>query len=76
LAKISAEKEVIRIRAEASLERLRSELESKVLEARALKEHPELLKVLQIEMIRGLAAGGARVSLGLDGQGVKSLMDV
>lgn len=76
IAKINAEKEMIRMRAEAELEKVRAELESKTMEAEALKENPELLKILQIEMIKGLASRGATIYLGLDGKTTKSLIDL
>lgn len=76
LAKINAEKEMIQMRAEAQLAKLKTELESKKLEAEALKENPELLKILQVEMLKGLAQGGAKIVIGLDSERLKSLTDL
>lgn len=76
LARINAEAEVIRLRAEAELTKMRHELDAKKLEAQALREQPELLKVLQLEMVRTLAQGGAKVYIGLGSAQAKDLVEL
>ncbi|MEM7147080.1 MAG: SPFH domain-containing protein [Verrucomicrobiota bacterium] len=74
--KINAEKEMIRVSADAELEKFRSELEMKTKEAEALKAHPELLKILQLQMLKEFAGNGARLVLGLDGETVKTATEL
>ena len=65
LQRLQSEKERIRLTADAEREKLKLELESAVDEARALVEHPELLKLRQLEVLRGMAKDGAKFVMGL-----------
>ncbi|PHN07144.1 SPFH domain-containing protein [Flavilitoribacter nigricans] len=56
LRRLEAEKEEVRLRAETEREKLRAELESELETARAVAEHPELIKLKQLEVLRELAA--------------------
>ena len=76
MAKIKTEKEMIRVRAETQLEKFRIELEMKTAEANALKDNPELLKIMQLQMLQSLAKGGAKIILGLDGENLRSATEI
>lgn len=76
IARIQTEKEMIRVKADSELEKFRKELEMKTAEANALRDNPELLKLMQIQMIQGLAAAGAKIVIGLDGETVRSTTEL
>ena len=67
---------MIQVQAEAQLERFKADLEMKRTEAEAIKENPELLKLLQIEMLKGLATGGAKIVIGLSDDNIKSATEL
>ena len=68
LQRLQSEKERIRLTSEAEREKLRLELEAAVEQAKALVDHPELLKLRQLEALRGMARDGARFVVGLNAQ--------
>lgn len=76
MARIQAEKEMARANAEAKTEQFRAELSSLEQEAAALRQHPELLKILQLQTLRSLAGSGARIAIGLDGAALRSAIEM
>lgn len=58
LRRLEAEKERVKLTAEAEAEKLRLALQSQVDEARALAEHPELVRLKQLETLKELARSG------------------
>ena len=74
LQRLHSEKERIRLTAEAEQERLKLELASAVQQAQALVEHPELLKLRQLEALRAMAKDGAKFVIGLDASGLTGVI--
>ncbi|MEM7345682.1 MAG: slipin family protein [Chloroflexota bacterium] len=70
-ARLEAEKERIRMSAEAELERTRLKIQADTEEAKALAEHPQLLRLRELQALEQMAKAGAHFSIGLDGEGVK-----
>lgn len=56
LRQLEAEKEEVRLRAETEREKLRTALQGELEAAKAVADHPELLKLKQLEVLRQLAA--------------------
>jgi len=65
-AKLEAERERVRITAEAERERVKLKLDADVDEAKALAQHPPLLKLRQLETLQQMARSGGRFIIGLD----------
>ena len=76
VAKIKTEKELMLVRTQASLDRFKSELEMKTVEAEALKTNPELLRIMQLQTLQSLASAGAKVAIGLDGEALRSAVEI
>ena len=68
LRRLDSEKERVRIEAEAEMGRLKLQLQSDLEQAEALRSHPELLKLRQIEALRSMASNGGRFVVGLKGE--------
>lgn len=66
LRRLEAEKERVKLTAEAEAEKLRLALQSQVDEARALAEHPELVRLKQLETLKEMARSGAKFVWGVD----------
>jgi regulator of protease activity HflC (stomatin/prohibitin superfamily) len=62
---LMAQKEAVRLTAEADAERQRLVLESRLEQAKALKKHPELMKLTELETLQAMAAAGAEFTIGL-----------
>lgn len=75
LRQIEIERERRRLDAESERERLAVRLEAEIREAEALREHPELLQVRQIEALAAMAKSGARFVIGLDGKKLGLMLD-
>lgn len=74
LQKLQSEKERIRLTADAEREKLKLELASAVEEAKALVEHPELLKLRQLEALRAMAKDGTKFVMGLNANGLSTAL--
>jgi regulator of protease activity HflC (stomatin/prohibitin superfamily) len=68
LRRLDSEKERVRIEAEAEMGRLKLQLQSDLEQAEALRSHPELLKLRQIEALQSMASNGGRFVIGLKGE--------
>jgi len=66
LRRLEAEKERVNLTAAAEAEKLRAALQSQVDEAKALAEHPELVRLKQLETLKEMARSGARFVWGVD----------
>lgn len=66
LRRLEAEKQRVKLTAEAEAERLRLALQSQIDEAKALAEHPELVRLKQLETLREMARSGAKFVWGVD----------
>jgi regulator of protease activity HflC (stomatin/prohibitin superfamily) len=64
-ARVQSEKERAQLTAEVEQERLRGRLAAEVEEARALRDHPELLRLREIQALAEMAKSGARFVIGL-----------
>jgi len=64
--RLDAEKQRVKLTAEAEAEKLRLALQSQVDEAKALAEHPELVRLKQLETLREMARSGAKFVWGLE----------
>lgn len=62
---LDAEKDRIRLQAESARERRAIELETDLAEAAALKKHPELLQLRELETLKQMAHNGAQFQIGL-----------
>ncbi len=66
LQRLEAEKERIQVTAEAERQKMALRLEADVKEAEAFAQNPGLVKLRQMEVLRDMAASGARFVMGLD----------
>jgi len=66
LRRLESEKQRVKLTAEAEAEKLRLALQSQVDEAKALAEHPELVRLKQLETLREMARSGAKFVWGLE----------
>lgn len=66
LRRLETEKERVKLTAEAEAEKLRLALQSQVDEAKALAEHPELVRLKQLETLKEMARSGAKFVWGID----------
>jgi regulator of protease activity HflC (stomatin/prohibitin superfamily) len=64
-ARVQAEKERSRFLAEVEQERHRARLAAEIDEARALSDHPELLRLREVQALSEMAKSGARFVIGL-----------
>jgi regulator of protease activity HflC (stomatin/prohibitin superfamily) len=76
LRKVQAEKEQIQARAEAELLQLENRLQAEIKEAKALLEHPELLKLKQLQALREMSTKGSKFIVGLDNLGYDKALTV
>ncbi|MEM9071256.1 MAG: slipin family protein [Myxococcota bacterium] len=80
--KMESERERLQLKLETQRERAKAELEthrvrlaSQIEEATALRDHPELLKMRELETLEAMAASGARFVVGLQGSVARLLED-
>jgi regulator of protease activity HflC (stomatin/prohibitin superfamily) len=64
--RLDAEKQRVKLTSEAEAEKLRLALQSQVDEAKALAEHPELVRLKQLETLREMARSGAKFVWGIE----------
>jgi regulator of protease activity HflC (stomatin/prohibitin superfamily) len=70
LARVAAQKEQTRVAAETERERVRLRLESEIEDAKALKSHPELLRLRELQTLAEMARTGGKFVVGMkDGLG-------
>jgi regulator of protease activity HflC (stomatin/prohibitin superfamily) len=72
-AKFEAERLRVRTESEAEAERVRLKHQTDQEEAQALRENPELLRLLELQTLQKMAHSGARFIIGLNDQGITSL---
>jgi regulator of protease activity HflC (stomatin/prohibitin superfamily) len=72
-ARVEAQKEQARLAADAERERSRAKLEGEVEEAKALRTHPELLRLRELQTLSDIAKSGGRFVVGLRADGSGSL---
>jgi regulator of protease activity HflC (stomatin/prohibitin superfamily) len=66
LHRLETEKQRVKLTAEAEAEKLRLGLQSQVDEAKALAEHPELVRLKQLETLKEMARSGAKFVWGIE----------
>jgi len=71
MARIEAQKDQTHLAGDIDRERARAKLEAEVEEAKALREHPELLRLRELQALGEIAKAGGRFVIGLraDGSG-------
>ena len=72
-ARVEAQKEQARLAGDVDRERARAKLESEVEEAKALRAHPELLRLRELHTLSEIAKSGGRFVIGLRADGSGSL---
>ncbi|MEM7034435.1 MAG: slipin family protein, partial [Chloroflexota bacterium] len=72
--RLESERERIRINAEAELERAQLKIQADLEEAKALADHPQLLKLRELQTLEKMAQSGARFIVGLNGEGIGNLL--
>lgn len=74
LRRLEVARERATIEAETERERVRLRLEAVVEEAKALERNPALLKLRQLDALRDMARSGGRFFIGLDREGLGSVV--
>jgi regulator of protease activity HflC (stomatin/prohibitin superfamily) len=75
LQKLEAERQQSRLAAEAEQERERIRLQSEIEQAKAMAEHPMLLRLRQIEALQEMAKRGGRFAIGLKDDELSSMFE-
>lgn len=69
-----AKREADRLADDAAQQRVRTHLAGEIEEAQALKKHPEMGRLRELQALRDMAAAGAKFVIGLDGKGGLGLL--
>jgi len=72
-ARVEAQKEQARLAADVERERARAKLDGEVEEAKAVRAHPELLRIRELQTLSEIAKSGGRFVIGLRADGSGSL---